>query len=112
MEKHTSKRDLRKNAHTASNKPPQAPNSNSFHTKKRFPKNRENASIAVIFFQKNALALKNSPKTRIFSVLSNSKEYYSLDSSEKSLLGTQRAGMEIYLNALGKRLYGKGEWGN
>ena len=71
MEKHTSKRDLRKNAHTASNKPPQAPNSNSFHTKKRFPKNRENASIAVIFFQKNALALKNPPKTRIFSVLSN-----------------------------------------
>ena len=68
MEKHTSKRDLRKNAHTASNKPPQAPNSNSFHTKKRFPKNRENASIAVIFFQKNALALKNSPKnTYIFS---------------------------------------------
>ena len=42
----------------------------------------------------------------------NSKEYYSLDSSEKALLGTQRAGMEIYLNALGKRLYGKGEWGN
>ncbi|MDY4780654.1 MAG: hypothetical protein SO193_03445, partial [Sodaliphilus sp.] len=68
--KHTSKRNLRKNAHTASNKPSEAHNSNSFHTKKRFPKNRENASIAVIFFQKTPLALKNPPKTRIFSVLS------------------------------------------
>ena len=77
MEKHTSKRDLRKNAHTASNKPSEAPNSNSFHTKKRFPKNRENASIAVIFFQKNALALKNSPKnTYIFSAFEVSRPYH------------------------------------
>ncbi|MDY4750661.1 MAG: hypothetical protein SO230_08405, partial [Sodaliphilus sp.] len=66
--KHTSKRNLRKNAHTASNKPSEAPNSNSFHTKKRFPKNRENASIAVIFFQKNAPCPQKSPKnTYIFS---------------------------------------------
>ncbi|MCI7585471.1 MAG: hypothetical protein MSS95_06395, partial [Bacteroidales bacterium] len=44
------------------------PNSNSFHTKKRFPKNRENASIAVIFFQKNAPCPQKSPKnTYIFS---------------------------------------------
>ncbi|MCI6749131.1 MAG: hypothetical protein MR602_11015, partial [Bacteroidales bacterium] len=68
--KHTSKRNLRKNAHTASNKPSEAPNSNSFHTQKRYPKIRENASIADIFSKKTPLALKNPPKTRIFSVLS------------------------------------------
>lgn len=36
----------------------------------------------------------------------NSEEYYKLDNNEKSLLNTQRAGMEVYLNALTKRIYG------
>ncbi|MDY3077835.1 MAG: hypothetical protein SOW62_06830, partial [Sodaliphilus sp.] len=48
--------------------------SNSFHTKKRFPKNRENASIAVIFFQKNAPCPQKSPKnTYIFSAFDTSR---------------------------------------
>ncbi|MDY3290843.1 MAG: hypothetical protein SOX37_08245, partial [Sodaliphilus sp.] len=46
----------------------------SFHTKKRFPKNRENASIAVIFFQKNAPCPQKSPKnTYIFSAFDTSR---------------------------------------
>ena len=36
----------------------------------------------------------------------NSEEYYELNINEKSLLSTQRTGMEIYLNALTKRIYG------
>jgi hypothetical protein len=36
----------------------------------------------------------------------NSEEYYSLDAQEKSLLASQRAGMEIYLNSLTQRIYG------
>lgn len=43
----------------------------------------------------------------------NSEEYYTLDSNEKSLLMTQRAGMETYLSALTKRIYGDtNEFGN
>ncbi|MEE0454190.1 MAG: hypothetical protein UDD86_07860, partial [Sodaliphilus sp.] len=45
-------------------------------TKKRFPKNRENASIAVIFFQKNAPCPQKSPKnTYIFSAFEISRPY-------------------------------------
>lgn len=36
----------------------------------------------------------------------NSEEYYSLDETEKSLLMSQRVGMEIYLNSLTQRIYG------
>ena len=38
--------------------------------------------------------------------LINSEEYYSLDETEKSLLMSQRVGMEIYLNSLTQRIYG------
>ncbi|MDY4911992.1 MAG: hypothetical protein SO115_08965, partial [Sodaliphilus sp.] len=61
------------------------PNSNSFHTKKRFPKNRENASIAVIFFQKNAPCPQKSPKnTYIFSAFDISKALKNYKNSECS----------------------------
>ena len=36
----------------------------------------------------------------------NSEEYFTLDEAEKSLLMSQRAGMEIYLNSLTQRIYG------
>ena len=36
----------------------------------------------------------------------NSGEFYTLDETEKSLLMSQRAGMEIYLNSLTQRIYG------
>ncbi len=41
--------------------------------------------------------------------LSNSEEYYSLTSREKNLINQQRAGMELYLNSLTKRIYGSDE---
>ncbi|MDY4184352.1 MAG: hypothetical protein SOX83_00165, partial [Sodaliphilus sp.] len=48
------------------------PPTQTVSTKKRFPKNRENDSIAVIFFQKNALCPQKSPKnTYIFSAFNN-----------------------------------------
>lgn len=36
----------------------------------------------------------------------NSEEYFTLDETEKSLLMSQRVGMEIYLNSLTQRIYG------
>ena len=36
----------------------------------------------------------------------NSGEYYKLNEREKMLLGTQRYGMEMYINALSMRLWG------
>lgn len=36
----------------------------------------------------------------------NSEEYFTLDETEKSLLMSQRVGMEIYLNSLTQRVYG------
>lgn len=42
----------------------------------------------------------------------NSEEYYKLGSNEKSLLSAQRGGMEVYLNALTKRIYGVSELSN
>ena len=39
----------------------------------------------------------------------NSEEYYTLDAQEKSLLASQRTGMEIYLNSLTQRIYGANE---
>ena len=42
----------------------------------------------------------------------NSEEYYYLDSSEKSLLGTQSASMEVYLDTLTKRIYGNDKKGS
>jgi hypothetical protein len=36
----------------------------------------------------------------------NSEEYFALDETEKSLLMSQRVGMEIYLNSLTQRIYG------
>ena len=35
----------------------------------------------------------------------NSEEYFLIPEGEKSLLGQQRAGMEMYLNALTNRIY-------
>lgn len=37
----------------------------------------------------------------------NSEEYYKLDEREKMLLGTQRYGMEMYINSLSMRLWGE-----
>ena len=50
-------------------------------------------------------------KDKLFKLIDfiNSEEYYKLDSNEKSLLSTQRGGMEIYLNALTKRICGVSE---
>ena len=47
-------------------------------------------------------------KERLLKLINfiNSEEYYSLDETEKSLLTSQRTGMEIYLNALTQRIYG------
>lgn len=36
----------------------------------------------------------------------NSEEYFSISDGEKQVLNTQRAGMELYLNALTTRIYG------
>ncbi|MDY5418430.1 MAG: hypothetical protein SPG92_10830, partial [Sodaliphilus sp.] len=53
-------------------------------TKKRFPKNRENASIAVIFFQKNAPCPQKSPKnTYIFSAFEISRPYLAKSFGDK-----------------------------
>lgn len=47
-------------------------------------------------------------KDRLVKLISfiNSEEYFTLDEAEKSLLMSQRAGMEIYLNSLTQRIYG------
>lgn len=39
----------------------------------------------------------------------NSKEYYKQADKEKQLIATQRSGMEMYINALSLRLWGKSE---
>jgi len=39
----------------------------------------------------------------------NSEEFFTLSEKEKSLLNSQRAGMEMYLNALTNRIYGDKE---
>lgn len=36
----------------------------------------------------------------------NSEEYFTLEETEKSLLMSQRVGMEVYLNSLTQRIYG------
>lgn len=38
----------------------------------------------------------------------NSEEYFKLSESEKQLIAAQRSGMEVYINALSIRLWGKG----
>lgn len=38
----------------------------------------------------------------------NSEEYYKLSDAEKQLIAAQRSGMEVYINALSIRLWGKG----
>ena len=40
----------------------------------------------------------------------NSEEYFALSDREKGLVGQQRAGMEVYLNALTNRIYSKEEY--
>ena len=47
-------------------------------------------------------------KERLVEVIDliNSEEYFTLDETEKSLLMSQRVGMEIYLNSLTQRIYG------
>ena len=40
----------------------------------------------------------------------NSKEYFALSPREKGLIGQQRAGMEMYLNALTNRIYSKDDY--
>ena len=37
----------------------------------------------------------------------NSEEYYKLSDAEKQLIAAQRNGMEVYINALSIRLWGK-----
>lgn len=38
----------------------------------------------------------------------NSEEYYKQSEAEKQLIAAQRSGMEVYINALSIRLWGKG----
>lgn len=38
----------------------------------------------------------------------NSEEYYKLSEVDKQLISAQRSGMEVYINALSIRLWGKG----
>lgn len=47
-------------------------------------------------------------KKRLVEVINliNSEEYFTLDETEKSLLMSQRVGMEVYLNSLTQRIYG------
>lgn len=47
-------------------------------------------------------------KERLVEVIDliNSEEYFTLDETEKSLLLSQRVGMEVYLNSLTQRIYG------
>ena len=47
-------------------------------------------------------------KERLLKLIAfiNNEEYFTLDEAEKSLLMSQRAGMEIYLNSLTQRIYG------
>lgn len=47
-------------------------------------------------------------KERLVEVIDliNSEEYFTLDETEKSLLMSQRVGMEVYLNSLTQRIYG------
>lgn len=40
----------------------------------------------------------------------NGEEYFALSPREKGLIGQQRAGMEMYLNALTNRIYSKDEY--
>ena len=40
----------------------------------------------------------------------NSEEYFELSPREKGLIGQQRAGMEMYLNALTNRIYSKDDF--
>ena len=40
----------------------------------------------------------------------NSEDYFKLSSREKGLIGQQRAGMEMYLNALTNRIYSKDDY--
>lgn len=44
--------------------------------------------------------------------LINSEEFYKLDDRERVLLGSQRAGMEMYINALSIRLWGVTDFPN
>lgn len=39
----------------------------------------------------------------------NSEDYYKLSEPEKQLIASQRSGMEVYINALSIRLWGKGD---
>lgn len=58
---------------------------------------------------KEALKKEQSElKDRLVKVVGfiNSEEYFALDFMEKSLLNQQRAGMELYLNALTNRIWG------
>lgn len=47
-------------------------------------------------------------KERLVEVIDmiNSEEYFTLDETEKSLIMSQRVGMEVYLNSLTQRIYG------
>ena len=40
----------------------------------------------------------------------NSEKYFALSPREKGLIGQQRAGMEMYLNALTNRIYSKDDY--
>jgi len=47
-------------------------------------------------------------KERLVEVIDliNSEEYFTLDETEKSLIMSQRVGMEVHLNSLTQRIYG------
>ena len=48
-------------------------------------------------------------KAKLHEVIefTNSSEFFALPPREKGLIGQQRSGMEVYLNALTNRIYGK-----
>lgn len=51
-------------------------------------------------------------KARLHEVIefTNSSEYFKMSPREKGLIGQQRAGMEMYLNALTNRIFSKDEY--
>lgn len=50
---------------------------------------------------------QHDAKAKLHEVIEfiNSEEYFTLSPREKGLVGQQRAGMEVYLNALTNRIY-------
>lgn len=59
--------------------------------------------------EESLLAEQTLLKVRLTKLISfiNSKDFYQIDETQQRLLNKQRIGMEIYLNALTTRIFGK-----